>query len=287
MLRVLILLARTPRFFQEFVVEVIARLARFPLGDRIVSARETHVLARTLERTTTPGPTGGALGCLFRSHEPGQSAKDIYKDIFSSKRFERGYLSQMGQDLFLNRWFFKDHGHGFFVDVGAFDGELGSNTSFFERQLHWAGLAFEPNASAFEVLRANRSCRLIEGCAYDRDGEVSFLALWEKDQQRRVDKARPPRNLLSMMIDPIHGGAMLSGIPEHMDQHQRVEWARDALNLDQSLLTVPCHRIDTVLNETGVNVVDYLSIDVEGAELEVLHGIDFERVQGGTQPSVH
>jgi hypothetical protein len=28
-----------------------------------------------------------------------------------------------------------------------------------------------------------------------------------------------------------------------------------------------------------VKIVDYLSIDVEGAELEVLRGIDFERVQ--------
>ena len=51
------------------------------------------------------------------------------------------------------------------------------------------------------------------------------------------------------------------------------------MKLDQSLATVPCHRIDTVLEDCGVTTVDYLSIDVEGAELEVLRGIDFERVQ--------
>jgi hypothetical protein len=48
---------------------------------------------------------------------------------------------------------------------------------------------------------------------------------------------------------------------------------------NKTLTTVPCHRIDTVLNDSGVKIVDYLSIDVEGAELEVLRGIDFERVQ--------
>jgi hypothetical protein len=34
-----------------------------------------------------------------------------------------------------------------------------------------------------------------------------------------------------------------------------------------------------VLNDSRVKIVDYLSIDVEGAELEVLRGVDFERVQ--------
>ncbi len=184
----------------------------------------------------------------------------------------------MGQDMFLNRWFFKNKGPGFFIDVGAFDGILGSNTSYFEKCLQWTGIAFEPNPSAFEVLRATRSCRLIQGCAYHRDGQVPFLALSEKEQ-REGTESRPPRSLLSMVLDSSHGGAMLSGIPEHMDQVQRTEWARGAMDLSQTLSTVPCHRIDTVLNDLGVKIVDYLSIDVEGAELEVLRGIDFGSVQ--------
>ena len=73
---------------------------------------------------------------------------------------------------------------------------------------------------------------------------------------------------------------MLSGIPEHMDQLQWMEWIRKPMKLNQILATVPCHRIDTVLNDSGVKIVDYLSIDVEGAELEVLRGIDFEQGAG-------
>jgi FkbM family methyltransferase len=218
------------------------------------------------------------MGYLFRNHEPGRSAKDIYQDIFSSNRFAQGYQSQMGQDMFLNRWFFKNRAPGFFVDVGAFDGIRGSNTFYFEKNLQWTGIAFEPNPSAFEVLRSTRSCRLIQGCAYHQDGHVPFLALSERERREGV-KSRPPRSLLSMVLDSSHGGAMLSGIPEHMDQVQRTEWARNAMNLGQILSNVPCHRIDTVLNHLGAKTVDYLSIDVEGAELEVLRGIDFERVQ--------
>ena len=180
--------------------------------------------------------------------------------------------------MFLNRWFFKNRGPGFFVDVGAFDGTLGSNTSFFEKHLAWTGIAFEPNPSAFEALRATRSCRLVQGCAYRQDGQIPFLALAEKER-RAGTGSRPPRTLLQMMLDSSHGGAMLSGIPEHMGQFDRVDWASKAMKLDQIRATVPCHRIDTVLNDCGVQTVDYLSIDVEGAELEVLRGIDFDRVQ--------
>jgi FkbM family methyltransferase len=278
MQRMLAYLTKAPRLFHEIVLGAIVYLARFPLIRGIVSLIETYFLRRTLEHTTTPGPTGGAMGYLFRNHDPGLSAKDIYRDIFSSERFRQGYESQMGQDMFLNRWFFKQRGPGFFIDVGAFDGILGSNTSYFERHLQWRGIAFEPNPSAFEVLRATRSCRLIQGCAYHQDGQVPFLGLSER-KQRKGAKSRRPGSVLSMVFDSSHGGAMLGGIPEHMNQVKWVEWVRKAMNLNQTLATVPCHRIDTVLNDSGVKIVDYLSIDVEGAELEVLRGVDFERVQ--------
>lgn len=278
MVRMLAYLTKVPRLFQGIALGAIVYLARFPLIRRIVSLSETYSLGKVLEQTTTPGPTGGAIGYLFRNHDPGLSAKDIYRDVFSAVRFRQGYQSQIGQDMFLNRWFFKNRGPGFFIDVGAFDGILGSNTSYFEKHLQWRGIAFEPNPSAFEVLRATRSCRSIQGCAYHQDGQIPFLALSEREH-REGTKSRPPCSLLQMMLDSSHGGAMLSGIPEHMGQVDRVEWASKAMKLNQILATVPCHRIDTVLNDYGVKIVDYLSIDVEGAELEVLRGIDFERVQ--------
>jgi len=271
-------LFKIPRPFQGIALGTIVYLARYSLFRRIVSLSETNSLRKLLGQTTTPGPDGGAFGYLFRNHDPGLSAADIYREVFSAARFRQGYQSQIGQDIFLNRWFFKNRGPGFFVDVGAFDGVLGSNTSYFEKHLQWTGIAFEPNPSAFEVLRATRSCLLIQGCAYHQDGRIPFLALSEKEH-RDATRSRPPCSLLQMMLDSSHGGAMLSGIPDHMGQFDRVEWASKAMKLNQSVAAVPCHRIDTLLNDYGVKIVDYLSIDVEGAELEVLRGIDFERVQ--------
>ncbi len=216
--------AKTPKRFQEDLLAAVTWFARLPGSRNAVSLRETYVLGKALARPTMPGPAGRALGYLFGEHEPGKSAKDIDSDVFT-QRYADGYQSQMGQDTFLNRWFFHDQGSGHFVDVRAFDGFVGSNTFYSEKRLKWTGIAFESNSSAFAVLRTTRSCRLIEGCAYDRDGRVDFLALSEKEQ--REDTQSPPRSLLSMVLAPSRGGAMLSGIPEHMDQVRRTEWARE------------------------------------------------------------
>lgn len=264
---------------QQIAFSVLGRVTRAPGARGVVSACETRILARMLRRTMTADVNRPALGYLFARHEHGRSARDIYADVFSSNRFERGYRSQVGQDLFLNRWFFKDRGPGVFVDVGAFDGELGSNTYFFEKQLGWRGIAFEPQPDAFAALSRTRSCRTLQACAYDSDGEVSFLALSEKDQRQRVHRATQPTSLLSMLLDPVHGAVMLSGINAHIDNRSRVERMREVCDLDQSLVNVPCYRIDTVLAQEKVKTVDYLSIDVEGAEVQVLQGIDFNQIQ--------
>jgi hypothetical protein len=89
-------LTKFPRLFQQIALGAIVYLARFPLIRRIVSLSETYFLGKVLEQTTTPGPTGGAMGYLFRNHDPGLSAKDIYRDIFSSERLRQDYQSQMG-----------------------------------------------------------------------------------------------------------------------------------------------------------------------------------------------
>jgi FkbM family methyltransferase len=243
-----------------------------------VAALETRVLAGMLQRQAPPGPEGRALGSLFARYEPGRAARAIYRDVFSPERFARGYQSQVGQDLFLNRWMFKDGGPGFFVDVGAYDGELGSNTWFLEKRLGWTGVAFEPNPPAFAALVRNRSCQAIPACAYDHDGEVRFLALSEKDHRPPRRLRRPP-NLAALALDPRHGALMLSGIQDHLAGPDRIERVRELQDLDQAVLTVPCRRIDSVLDERGVRTVDYLSVDVEGAERQVLEGLDFARIR--------
>ena len=39
--------------------------------------------------------------------------------------------------------------HGFFVEIGAYDGETGSNTLFLEKHKSWDGLLIEANPLTF------------------------------------------------------------------------------------------------------------------------------------------
>ena len=41
----------------------------------------------------------------------------------------------------------------FFIEAGAYDGEIYSNTLFFELKQRWKGLLIEPNPDAFQSLK--------------------------------------------------------------------------------------------------------------------------------------
>lgn len=68
------------------------------------------------------------------------------------------------------------------------------------------------------------------------------------------------------------------------DEGNSKEWA-DAgsgfLNVGESVLPfwAPAVLLNEILTEADVDVVDFLSIDVEGAEISVLKGIDFNKIQ--------
>ena len=53
--------------------------------------------------------------------------------------------SQWGEDIFLYDNYFGDIQNGTFVELGALDGVLYSNTKFFEDTLNWSGILIEPH----------------------------------------------------------------------------------------------------------------------------------------------
>jgi len=64
--------------------------------------------------------------------------------------------SQCGEDLFLYNTFFKNKQNGTYIELGALDGNLYSNTKFFEEQFGWKGILIEPHPNKFELLQKNR-----------------------------------------------------------------------------------------------------------------------------------
>ena len=60
---------------------------------------------------------------------------------------------QVEQPIMINEKIFENKiKNGFFIEAGAYDGEVISNTLFFELKQSWTGLLIEPNPDAFEEL---------------------------------------------------------------------------------------------------------------------------------------
>lgn len=159
---------------------------------------------------------------------------------------ERRFYSQNGEDCLL--WELFD-GPGFFVDVGAFDGVHLSNTLSFEEE-GWDGICIEAHPEMFELCRRNRKARCIHAaCVGNRAGtSVAF---------------------------EVETLGLLSGIRlDYADLRRRYE-GRGLPFEGTRTISVPVVTLDEVLN--GAPDVDFISIDVEGTEMDVLRGLDLER----------
>jgi FkbM family methyltransferase len=133
---------------------------------------------------------------------------------------------------------------GFFVDVGANDPVLDSQSQHLEAR-GWTGLLVEPDPDCCELLRRNRSGTVIEmACSSPENA----------GKQLQLNRAGPHSTLEDQ---PIALGAVV-----------------------RSTVLVCCETLDAMLREHGAPVgFDLLSIDIEGHELTALSGFDFDHWQ--------
>ncbi|HEV2263719.1 MAG TPA: FkbM family methyltransferase [Stellaceae bacterium] len=159
-------------------------------------------------------------------------------------------FSQHGQDRFVYESFFKDRTEpGVFVDIGAYNGILYSNTLLFER-LGWTGLCVEPLPSAFEKLKANRSAICVNCAVSDRAGRAPFI---------EVEMPGPYE-------------LMYSGLKANFDEHHARLIREHGQN--HKAYDVEVRPLRDLLMEHAIQRVDYLSIDTEGSEWRILRDFD-------------
>jgi FkbM family methyltransferase len=162
------------------------------------------------------------------------------------------FYGQHGEDCLL--WaFFGDKTTGFYVDVGAFDGRYVSNTYSFE-QGGWQGICIEPHPVTFDLLKSLRnSICLNVACVADESIQtVTFY----------TEKL-----------------GLLSGIQVDGEDVKR-RYQKRGLEFDGfDTIKVPAITLNHVLTHhlpSGTEI-DFVSIDVEGTELDVLAGLDLKR----------
>ncbi len=158
------------------------------------------------------------------------------------------FFSQSGQDRILKNHFFNDKKKGFFVEIGAYDGITGSNCFYFENMQLWDGIAVEASKIQFSKLKKNRKCKLFNEALSSKENIVEFIEVQE-------------------------GLTQMSGIN---DEHYSVK----KIVYEDSKSKVDKYEIKTVTFEKIVPhnvIIDYLSIDIEGGEMDILQSIDFNK----------
>lgn len=160
------------------------------------------------------------------------------------------FYSQFQQDRFIYENYFKDKQNGFFVDIGAYDGEIDSNSLFFEN-IGWNGVCIEPNPTIFEKLQKIRKCVCLPYAVSDKNEISQFFQIKE-------------------------GPSTLSGLSNEFTEKaiERINGynLEDSQNFDY--IDVECKRFNSIVKEYNI---DFLSLDTEGNELKILQSIDFDK----------
>lgn len=134
---------------------------------------------------------------------------------------------------------------GVYVDVGG-GHPVADNVSFWFYLLGWRGLVVEPQAALAAAHRALRPRdHVFEGLAGDEDGDAEFHA-----------------------VEGLHG--LSSMVRSVADEAGR-------FGARYSTLRMPMRRLDGLIAEAGLQRIDFLKVDVEGAEEQVLAGLDLAR----------
>jgi FkbM family methyltransferase len=150
------------------------------------------------------------------------------------------------------------HRGGYFVEAGAYDGFIQSNTYWFERFRGWRGVMVEPVPHLFARARRQRRGAHVVNCALVPEGH--------RDS----------------MVTLSYGGLMstVRGAKGGGEEELAHVTAGDMFGLDDVAyeVTAPARTLTSVLEEAGAPAdVDLLSLDVEGFEVNVLRGLDLER----------
>lgn len=159
-------------------------------------------------------------------------------------QFPEHSFSSEGQDRLLFTEIFLGKAAGFFIEAGALNGVSGSNTLLFEKHLGWSGICIEANPSFAVQISNVRNCTVLNKLLCS-GGPYTFVS-----------------------FPPSHSG--YSGIWDFIPREKQLfleqEIKEKGLEITRSV--VPCTALDDL--DIRDSHVDFLSLDVEGAEFEVL-----------------
>lgn len=152
--------------------------------------------------------------------------------------------SQLKQDIFVLNILNKKR-NGYFVDIGAGNGKFISNTYLLEKEYDWNGVLCEPNYGNIQSIKKIRSVPL------------ETLPIWSESNQE-ID-------FLNCEVND------LSGIESCFNEHTRERNIQNIIKLQTISLNDLLEKYNAPTN------IDYISIDTEGSEYEIIKNLNFKK----------
>lgn len=174
---------------------------------------------------------------------------DAYKEAANHRdTLNQYYLkshAQLYQDLIVQMFLNWKH-NGYFVEFGATDGYDISNTYLLEKEFGWTGILAEPAKQWHSALSQNRNCHIDHSVIWRANEPVMFNERHRGDASVAVEYLVPENE------------------PTGIDTLQQY--------------SIPGLTLTSLLDKYNApKDIDYVSMDTEGNELEILQTFDFEK----------
>lgn len=168
--------------------------------------------------------------------------------------------------------------NGLFVEAGAFDGETWSNTLHLERFKSWTGLLIEPSKENYDVLRKkNRNAYSVNTCLCSGDearqsyyieagpfSKTSYSSSSSSSSSFVSSSSTSSSSFNSAQKITCHPLARV--LDNFFDQSKYLKKKQSKLSADLS-------------SNRNVKHIDYMSLDVEGSEEDILKSFPWSRYQ--------
>lgn len=135
---------------------------------------------------------------------------------------------------------FKSKANGFFIELGANDGLIQSNTAFFEFNRGWKGVLIEPSQIAYNK------------CVKNRPNSTCF------------NLACVSNNYKEDIIQGDFNGSLMASV-------------NGKRNNTNTLIDCKVSTLESILDSVNASTIDFLSLDTEGYEYDILCGLNLNK----------
>jgi FkbM family methyltransferase len=207
--------------------------------------KEFKFFDRLIEVISDEGIVKSIINDESRLADLSELEKEFLGELIKNKTPNSIYKSQIGQDIFTNI-ILRGKKNGFFIEIGVGDGTYLSNSYYFEKNKDWKGVLCEPNKDFHEVISGKRNAVLCKDAIYNKSIQnVNLLSVDEFKEYSTLE---------------------MSGENDHINREKATLQRINTITFDQL----------AEMNDLPLDI-DYISIDTEGSEFEILSCIDLKK----------